>query len=197
MKLLHLLSIKKPGISLKWLPGFLFFLMSAQYAVAQIKLENLSGKQVDFEQVVSGKFNVILFVSPTCPLCKKYGKALFNLENEFQSKGVNFIYIFSGTDHELVAMKAFILNNRLKGRSLKDKNTELARYLKADKTPEVFLLNKKKDILYWGAIDNFAFEVGRTRTVTTQFYLKNALQSSIENKPIKLTHMEAIGCFIE
>jgi len=112
-------------------------------------------------------------------------------------KGFRFFYIFPGDEHEPVAMKAFLLNNKLKGESLIDKALALVNHLKADKTPEVFLLNQKGEIKYYGAIDNFAFEVGQTRTVTTRFYLKDAINSLLSGKPIAQKHVEAIGCYIE
>ena len=196
MKILQWFYSKNPGSLRKYVPGFLFLLVSISIQ-AQINLTNLKGQVSAFETITTKQNVVVFMVSPTCPLCKKYGKTLRELETIYIPKGLRFFYIFPGVDHEPVPMKAFLLNNKLKGEAWIDKKLQLVQHLKADKTPEVFLLNKNSEIKYWGAIDNFAFEVGQTRTVTTRFYLKDAINSLLSDKPVALKHVDAIGCFIE
>jgi thiol-disulfide isomerase/thioredoxin len=189
-----------PGKLCKQLPGFLFLLVSLSFTQAQTQpqLQTPDGKPFAYQDLFKQHDAVVIYmVSPTCPLCKKYGSTLAALEKEFSPRKIHFAYVFPGPDHSSVSVKAFIINNKLKGLALLDKDLSLTKQLRAEITPEVFLLNKKRQILYHGAIDNYAFDVGRTRTITTAFYLKDALNAALTGKPIKPNYVEPIGCFIE
>ncbi|MGI8893468.1 MAG: redoxin domain-containing protein, partial [Bacteroidia bacterium] len=80
---------------------------------------------------------------------------------------------------------------------LADPDKELTRYLKATITPEAFLLDSEKNILYSGRIDNWATALGVKRQITTSHDLDNAIESFINNRQIDIRKTEAIGCLIE
>lgn len=75
-----------------------------------------------------------------------------------------------------------------------DVGGQLSSKLKAKVTPEVFLMDDKGRVLYEGAIDNWFYQPGRRRTVTTQHYLIDAIENSIAGKSVKVKRTEAIGC---
>lgn len=180
--------------------GFLFLLILFNYSQAQtsLRIQTADGKPFIYQELFKQQEAVVLYmVSPTCPLCKKYGPTLASLEKQFANCKVRFVYVFPGSDHSAVSVKAFKMNNKLNGLILLDKDLTLTKQLKAEITPEVFLLNKAGQVLYHGAIDNYAFDVGRTRTITTAFYLKDALHATLAGKPILRSFNEPIGCFIE
>jgi len=64
-------------------------------------------------------------------------------------------------------------------------------------TPEVVLLDKKQQVIYQGAIDNWFFELGRYRLEITEHYLKEAIEASLQGQSPFLKKTEAIGCFIQ
>lgn len=66
----------------------------------------------------------------------------------------------------------------------------LAKYLKATTTPEVFVLNNKGEVVYSGAIDNWAIDLGEKRQVITEFYLKDALNALLQNKKIAVKKLQ-------
>ena len=64
-------------------------------------------------------------------------------------------------------------------------------------TPEVFLTNPEGKTIYQGAIDNRAPELGQHRTVVTEHYLQDALNTFIRTGKVSIRTTKPVGCFIE
>ena len=80
---------------------------------------------------------------------------------------------------------------------LHDPKNKLTNLLKATITPEVFMLNQQQKVIYQGRIDNWAYEVGRKRTVITEHNLRDAIKTFKKRQPIAYPKTKAVGCFIE
>jgi thiol-disulfide isomerase/thioredoxin len=138
-----------------------------------------------------------IFLSPDCPLSQNYTLTLNNLHKEFVAGGIEFYGVFSGEGASKAGMDDFVATYRVSFPVTLDAESKIADFFGAMKTPEAFLTDAKGQIIYKGAIDNFAPELGQHRTVVTENYLLDALTSVRENKPIKVTQTQAVGCFIE
>jgi hypothetical protein len=68
--------------------------------------------------------------------------------------------------------------------------------MQATITPEVFVMNQKKEIVYSGRIDNWAYELGKKRTVITEHDLANVLENLNKGIVVKPYQTKAVGCFI-
>jgi hypothetical protein len=51
-------------------------------------------------------------------------------------------------------------------------------------------------LVYSGRIDNWAYELGKKRTVITSHDLENVLQNLSAGKEVKPFQTKAVGCFI-
>jgi len=91
----------------------------------------------------------------------------------------------------------FVKRYAIRFPALPDRDGRIAGFLKATKTPEVFVLDSRSRVIYRGAVDNWAPALGQHREVITEHYLLDALTSFIENKTIRIKETEAVGCFIE
>lgn len=60
-----------------------------------------------------------------------------------------------------------------------------------------FIFNTHGKLVYQGAIDNWAVDLGQKRQVITAFYVRDVLQAMIDDAPIPYTKTTAVGCFIE
>jgi hypothetical protein len=52
-------------------------------------------------------------------------------------------------------------------------------------------------VVYSGAIDNWAVDLGQKRQVITEFYVRDVLQALIHQQTIPYAKTQAIGCFLE
>jgi hypothetical protein len=140
---------------------------------------------------------VFVFLSTDCPLSENYTLTLNNLHKDFLSSGIEFYGVFSGIGASKTTMDDFVAAFRVSFPVMLDSESKIADFFGATKTPEVFLTDAQGQTIYKGAIDNYAPALGAHRTVITEQYLLDALNSVREHKPIKVTKTQAVGCFIE
>ncbi|HEY2380184.1 MAG TPA: redoxin domain-containing protein [Terriglobia bacterium] len=140
---------------------------------------------------------VFVFLAPDCPLSQNYTLTLNNLNKEFESAGVGFYGVFSGGAISKQAMDDFAATYHLGFPAMLDDQSKVADYFGATTTPEAFLTGATGQTVYKGAIDNWAPELGQHRTVITQHYLFDALESVRAGKAIQVKETQAVGCFIE
>lgn len=140
---------------------------------------------------------VIFFLSPECPLCQSYSLTIKNLYQKYQSKGVNFAAVVPGKEYSKEKIIAFRNAYGLKIMPFYlDTNYAFAKQSNATITPEVFVLNQQNQLVYSGRIDNWAYELGKKRTVITSHDLDEVLNKLVLKKPFKSYQTKAVGCFI-
>jgi thiol-disulfide isomerase/thioredoxin len=147
--------------------------------------------------LLNKKAGVFVFLAPDCPLSQSYTLTLNNLAKEFAPKGVGFYGVFSGDAISKIAMDEFVATYHVSFPVMLDPEAKIADFFGATKTPEAFLTDSTGHTLYKGAIDNWAPELGQHRTVVTQHYLNDALESVETGKPVVVKETKAVGCFIE
>lgn len=78
-----------------------------------------------------------------------------------------------------------------------DRNFALTKQLNAKITPEVFVVNENRTILYHGAINNWYYALGKNRMHITEHYLEDAIKAILHKEKILKDYVAAIGCFIK
>lgn len=136
---------------------------------------------------------IFVFLAPDCPLSQNYIPTLNNLRSQFQQDHIEFYAVFGGK----AAPDDFIATYKITLPPLMDQNFRLADFFGATKTPEVFAVDAEGHIIYKGAIDNRAPEIGQQRTVITEHYLLDALNSFVHHDDVRVKQTQAVGCFIE
>lgn len=159
--------------------------------VENFKLNDINGKEQNFEALKGEKGTVIIFLSAQCPVVKIYNERLNKIAEEYKAKGIAFIGINSNVTESLEKVKTHAEEN-YKFPMLIDKGNVLADKFVATATPEIFLFDGKNKLTYHGAIDN-----DRTGENVTSMYLRDALDSQIAGKAIAKTETRAIGCTIK
>lgn len=160
-------------------------------------LTTVKGKPVKLINMQKNKATVFIFLSPECPLCQSYSLTLNNLNKEYSNKGIKMIGIIPGHDFSAAEVNTYIRKYKISFPVYYDRQLRLTKYFNANITPEAFVIDENEKLRYKGRIDNWAYELGKKRTVTTEHDLKDALSALINKKPIHVTQTKAIGCFIE
>ena len=174
-------------------------MLAVQRAIATAALLSLlAGCARQKPSPISGFLNnkqaaVFVFLAPDCPLSQNYTKTLNELRARFQSERVEFYAVFAGK----AVVDDFLSTYKIAFPVLLDRDFQLADFFGATKTPEAFAVDSMGRTAYKGAIDNWAPELGQHRTVITEHYLLDALNSLLEHKEVRSSHTEAVGCFIE
>jgi hypothetical protein len=139
--------------------------------------------------------DVYFFLAASCPISQQYTSEIKRLNQLYSKKSVNFCLVFPSKNKK--AVKNFMTTYGLNMAVKIDKRFNLVNELHATVTPEVFLLNEKKEILYHGAIDNCYYALGKNRLEITEHYFEDALIAAINKQAIFKPFFEPIGCFIE
>jgi len=142
---------------------------------------------------------VYIFLTETCPICKSATVELKKLNTEYSKQGYEFVGLFPNENLTTEATrKAFSKKYKIDFNLIADTNQQLTKQFNATITPEVIVWNKtKQKIVYRGKIDNSFESVGKRRTITTEHYLRNAIESIQKNNSESITFTEPVGCFIQ
>ena len=146
--------------------------------------------------LINYEAKVLVFLSPDCPLCRNYTKDLQEILSYYKDE-IAIYGVVPGKHYSKFEVDSFLNYYNLPLEIIYDPNFSLVKDLGATITPEVFLIDDKNKIRYQGLIDNWLGELGRRRTVITELYLKDALESYLHGEEIKTKKTKAIGCFIE
>lgn len=164
---------------------------------ANPELVDLIGKPVPLNKLLNSSISVFIFLSPDCPLCQSYTLTINQLNQKYRTKDVSFIGVIPGKSVSVADIKNYQRNYKLNTPVYRDPELKLTQYLGATITPEAFVLNQKGEIRYSGRIDNWAYELGKKRTVITSHDLNNAISNVLKNPNTQIQKTKAVGCFIE
>jgi peroxiredoxin len=169
--------------------------LPAQPAFLSDKWQFTDGKRAELNSAHT--YTVWIFLAPECPLCISYTKTLNALHTSFANERIRFIGVFSGTLHTREEIEYYIRKYNIAFPCVTDPNGTIAGHYKAGITPEVCVVNRSEVALYRGRIDNWAYSLGKKRTVITKHDLKEVLEKCAGDISFKPYITQAIGCIIE
>jgi thioredoxin-related protein len=169
---------------------FTFYCSNAQ------KLYSDKGQVFDFKNLKQNKASIIIFFDPECPICEKYTKNIIEMDKKYRKEGIEIYVVYPFKILEAKSLSAFRDEFKFDLPIIYDPKRKLLKKLKANYSPEVFLLDNKQKTLYHGAIDNWFYGLGRNRVVPTEFYLLDAINAFKNNQNIKVKYVEPVGCLL-
>lgn len=162
-----------------------------------LKMKDISGKEVSFNDAMKKNGLLVMFSCNTCPVVKKYQPRTneicqFALDNSF---GVvllnpNEAYRTDGDSYE--DMKDYGKKQNYKWYYVLDHNSVMADAFGATRTPEVFLFNKEGKLAYHGAIDDNQNNGDEARK-----HLKIAMEELMGGKDVAVKTSRSVGCTIK
>lgn len=138
---------------------------------------------------------VVLFLGTECPLVRLYASRLNEIAEQFSSKEVQLIGINSNLQDSMAELSAFARDTEIEFPLLKDPSNRVADLFKAQRTPEAFVFDGDRKLVYRGRIDD-QYTYGRQRPNVIQEYIVDALNSSLKGKDVEIAETEPVGCII-
>lgn len=138
----------------------------------------------------------LLFLGPECPLCQDYSIVIEKLYETYHNE-INFLAVFSGKHYSDEKIQHYIDEYIPNIKWTKDPEFIISSFYDATITPEAVLVNKQGEIVYQGKLDNWLGELGRRRNHVNEFYLKDAIEATINNQKVLVKRTKPVGCFIE
>jgi thioredoxin-related protein len=171
-------------------------LITASLSSIAQKLPTDSQQIFDYKTLKNNKASIVVFFDPECPICQKYTKNLTELDKKYSPEGIKIYVIYPFKVLEKSSLAEFREEYKFDLPIIYDSKRKLLKKLKANYSPEVFLLDNKQKTLYHGAIDNWFYGLGRNRYVPTEFYLLDAIEKYKKKEEIKVKFIEPVGCML-
>ncbi len=178
------------------------------YSLKYIYIANQKDKDADkkralnvfIESIQDGRQcnTLLIFVTGDCPLCKNYRPLIRQLSDSLGAD-VNWVLRIIRIDlpdtfnSEQVPAYTYPFSNY----DLYDEKGLFSSMVGATVTPQVFVFNKMHQMVYSGAIDNWAVETGKHRVAASRFYLKGVIDSLNADIEIQPWFTKPVGCYIE
>ena len=109
------------------------------------------GRELRLSDVMGKKGLVVVMRDSECPLCKRYGPRLAELEADWSDQGLGLLYVnINGEDDARADAK----RHSLSGPHAIDASGDLAAELAASTTTETFILDAARTLRYRGMVDD-------------------------------------------
>lgn len=148
---------------------------------------------------------VFVFLANHCPWVQGMDGDLVRLVDELDGRSVRVVGVSVNhrEDDRLPAMKEHGKKAGYNFTYVFDESQNLGRALGATRTPEYFVFNRDRKLVYMGAIHNSPARRGRdgelhyTRGTPTEFHVRDAVRETLAGKPVTLAETRAQGCSVE
>jgi peroxiredoxin len=152
------------------------------------------GKAVALKDLLAkNKAVAVIFVATKCPVSNAYNTRMAALGKEYAAKGVLLVGINSNKTEPAAEVKEHAEKHGFTFPVLKDDGNKIADAYGATRTPEVFVVDPKGNLLYHGRIDENQDDAKNVRSPD----LRNALEAVLSGKPVPTAETKAFGCTIK
>lgn len=160
-----------------------------------INLPGTDDKQHSLADLAQFEVVVVVFTCNSCPYAVDYEQRISQLAEKYQTKDSRVTLVAINVNKieadQLPAMKKRVAERQLKYPYLYDETQKIAKAFGAARTPEFFVLNKERRIVYMGAMDdNTKPEQVKMR------YLEDAIAATLAGQPIENAETPPVGCAI-
>jgi peroxiredoxin len=163
--------------------------------IENFKLQDFRGATHELKEWADRDIVVVAFVGTECPVAKLYGPRLAELAGRYEAKKVGFVAIDSNRQDTLADLAQYARVSKIDFPLLKDPSNAVADQFGAERTPEVFVLDKARVIRYRGRIDD-QYVVGSSRNEPKHNELGSALDELLAGKEVATPETKATGCHI-
>jgi peroxiredoxin len=155
-------------------------------------LDGIDGKKHALDDFKSKDVVVLVITSNECPVARSYEDRLIAFTKKYEGKvAVAAINLSPGDEEELPQMKERAKKRAFNFVYLRDASQAVGRALGASKTPECFVLNKDRKIVYMGSLDD-----DWLNQEVKEKYLESAVEATLMGKKLAKAETQAYGCSI-
>lgn len=164
---------------------------------ADLKMKDVTGKEVSLKDAEKKNGLLVMFSCNTCPYVVRNQQRTRDIAAYAQKNDVGVILVNSNAgqrsgDDSMEAMKQYAKSQGYNWYYVADENNVLADAFGATRTPESFLFNKDRKLVYHGAIDDNPNEAAVSRK-----HLQLAFEEMLNGKEVAVKTTRFVGCGIK
>lgn len=166
--------------------------------IPDFNLPSTDGKLYSLDSFKYKKALIIIFSCNHCPYVQAYENRIMAIQKDYEAKGVAVAAINSNdpsqyAEDSFEEMKKRASIKKFNFIYLRDEDQSVAKSFDASHTPEIFLFNEERKLVYHGKIDDNWQEEQKVKTR----YLRNALDELLMGKEVSVPETYSIGCTIK
>jgi thiol-disulfide isomerase/thioredoxin len=155
------------------------------------------GRMVSLSDFASSQGLLVMFICRHCPYVLHVKPELTRLAADYKGKGVSVVAISSNDANHYpddAPEKLIELSDDLDVPVLYDESQAVAKAYRAACTPDFFLFNEKRALVYRGQLDDS--RPGNNRALNGRD-LRSAIDAVLSGKPVAAEQRASIGCNIK
>lgn len=165
---------------------------------ADIKMKDISGKEISFKDMRKENGLLVMFTCNTCPVVIRNQERTNAVCKLILEKNIGVIFLNANEasredGDSFKDMQDYATKQGYKWNYALDKNSLMADAFGARRTPECFLFNKDLTLVYRGAIDD---NPGNPAGVSRK-HLSEAVTEMLSGKEVSITTTRSVGCGIK
>ena len=164
--------------------------------IANLTFKDDKGKTYRLYELEKKKAIVLVFLCFECPVSNSYVAPLSEMAREFEKFGVTLWGLTTNDDETPADVAKQAKKFDLAFPVFKDERIRAAHALKADFTPEVFVLDGEFTLQYRGRIDNMYSDRLKKHKEITEHNLRQVIAELVTGRPVSVQATQAIGCKI-
>lgn len=163
------------------------------------RLPNIDGRMMSLSEVATGRGLVVMFICNHCPFVKHVAPELVRLTSDYESRGIRFVGISSNDvaaypDDSPEMMKQEAVEQGYTFPYLYDETQEVAQAYHAACTPDFYVFDANKRLVYRGQLDDSRPGNGKPLTGAD---MRRALDQVLSGAEVPAEQRPSIGCNIK
>lgn len=163
------------------------------------KLKGVDGKHYSLDDFADKKYLALIFSCNHCPYVVASEREMIEIQQEFASNGLQIVAINSNSfnkDYPADSYENMIKRAKEKKFNfpyLNDEDQSISKAYGAGRTPEIYLYNESRNLVYHGRINDNPKEHSKI----TRHDFREALTELVNGKQVSLPITNALGCSIK
>ncbi|MGB2954301.1 MAG: thioredoxin family protein [Gaiellaceae bacterium] len=163
----------------------------------EFDLPGTDGRRHRLEDYGDAEALVLVQSCNHCPYVQAWEGRMVEIQRDYGDRGAHLVAV-SSNDAEAYPADSFEeMRRRAEAQGfnfdyLYDESQEVARALGSERTPEVFVFDRDRRLVYHGAIDDSRDEDG-----VSQHYLRDALDALLEGSEPAIAETPPVGCSVK
>ncbi len=171
--------------------------MSVIETAPTFTLPGVDGREHSLDEYAGAQVLVLVQSCNHCPYVLAWEGRIDALAREYADRGVRIVAVNSNDAEAYPAdsFDAMVEHAREAGYSfdyLYDESQELARALNSERTPEAFVFDADRRLVYHGAVDD-----NREEEHVTTHYLRDALEAALAGEAPPVPETPPVGCTVK
>lgn len=162
------------------------------------QLKNVDGEIYSLANFAEAKILVIVFMCNHCPYVQAIWQRLIDFQQEFQNQGVQLVGINPNLnpnypDETFEKIQEYYQRYQMNFPYLQDDTQEVAKAYQAQCTPDIYVYNEERELVYHGRLD----DNWREQEKVQRCDLKEYVEALIAGKILQDKQYPSMGCSIK